>query len=70
MAADKHYHQPAPHLPEALEDHQPDDMPAARNIIVLIISLLALCTIILGAIYYSYQPGTALKDPQKIEQTP
>jgi hypothetical protein len=33
MSADKHFHPPAP-VPDALEDHQPDDMPAARGVIL------------------------------------
>lgn len=65
MAADKHFDQTGV-VPEALEDHQPDDMPAARAIGVVVIVLLVVCTII-TAIMFS-KTGTA-KDLAPTEQT-
>ena len=73
MAADKHYHQPAPNLPEALEDHQPDDMPAARSLFLILIALFGIAIVVAVIVYQSYQ--TRLKndvnsDPQNTEQAP
>lgn len=42
MSADKHFHPPAP-VPEFLEDHQPDDMPAARSIGFVLLGLIIVC---------------------------
>jgi hypothetical protein len=45
MSADKHFHPPAP-VPDFLEDHQPDDMPAARSIVFVLLGLFVVCAII------------------------
>ena len=49
MSADKHFHPPAP-VPDALEDHEPDDMPAARGLVVVILSLLVVCSLVAALI--------------------
>jgi hypothetical protein len=52
--ADKHYHPPAP-VPAALEEHQPDDMPVARTLIVAVLALLAVC-VVLALVIHGRQP--------------
>ena len=34
-----------------MDDHSPDDMPAAKTIIVLVVALLVVCTVITAVIY-------------------
>ncbi len=50
MSADKHFDQTGA-VPEALEDHQPDDMPAARTIGVVVMLLLVVCSVIAAIIF-------------------
>lgn len=40
MATDKHYNEPG-QLPEQLEDHKPNDMPATRKMFIVIALLAA-----------------------------
>lgn len=69
MAADKHFHPPAP-VPDALEDHKPDDMPAARSLIVIIGGLLVVCAIIAAVIYGRANPDENTLHRQDVEQAP
>ena len=66
MSADKHFHPPAP-VPDALEDHQPDDMPAARGLFVVILSLLLVCSLV-AAVLLSHRHRAASEDPLGTEQ--
>ena len=50
--ADKHFHPPAP-VPEMLEDHQPDDLPAARSLVGIVMSLLVVSAVVWAVIYYA-----------------
>lgn len=50
MSADKHFNQHGG-IPEAMDDHRPDDMPAAKTIVVLVVALLVVCTVITAVIY-------------------
>jgi hypothetical protein len=36
-----------------LEDHKPNDMPAARTLVVLVVVLLAVFSVIAAIIYYN-----------------
>lgn len=62
MAADKHFHPPAP-VPEALEDHKPDDMPAARSMMVIIGGILALGAVVATLLYYTVYQHREATDP-------
>jgi Zn-dependent protease with chaperone function len=55
--ADKHYHPPAP-VPAALEDDQPDDMPAARSLVAVVLGLLAVCVVLALVIHNQQTPST------------
>lgn len=60
MRADKHYH-PAGVVPEVLEDHKPDDMPAARTLLFVVLALLVVGALIALAINGS-GPDRTIKD--------
>lgn len=48
MSTDKHYNEPGG-LPEPLEDHEPNDMPATRGIFmaILVVAIIALAVMAL-----------------------
>lgn len=57
--ADKHYHPSA--VSETFEDHRPDDMPAARALLALVLGLLVVCALI-AVIMYGSGPGRDIRD--------
>jgi hypothetical protein len=67
MSADKHFHPPAP-VPDALEDHQPDDMPAARGLVVVILSLLVVCSLVAALILGQNKKHSDSAAPANTEQ--
>ncbi|MCB0791412.1 MAG: hypothetical protein H6595_08485 [Flavobacteriales bacterium] len=62
MAADKHFHPPGP-LPEGLRDREPDDMPAARWIILIVVGM-----VVAGAIVATVFSKRVQEAPAPIEQ--
>lgn len=40
MSQDKHFIAPDPGVPEAIQDHKGNDMPAARAIVVVILAMI------------------------------
>ena len=66
MSADKHFHPPAP-VPDALEDHKPDDMPAARSMIAIIGGILALGALVATVLYYTVYQHRGATDPVPVE---
>ncbi|MBK9176910.1 MAG: hypothetical protein IPM46_11365 [Flavobacteriales bacterium] len=52
MATDKHYNEPGV-VDEALEDHEPTDMPATRSIFIVVAILAALSIAILVVLQIS-----------------
>lgn len=56
----------AAHHNGPLEDHKPNDMPAARTLVVLVVVLLAVFSVIAAVIYYNAHEEAP--DPAPIEQ--
>ena len=67
MPADKHFHPPAP-VPDALEDHDPDDIPAARSLIAIIGGILLLGAFVAAVLYYTVYRESEKADPAQQEQ--
>lgn len=68
MPADKHFHPPAP-VPDVLEDHDPDDMPAARSLIAIIGGILVLGAFVAAVLYYTVYKHRGEVDPPVQEQS-
>ncbi len=66
MPSDKHFDPPST-MPEALQDHQPDDMPAARSIGIVILCLLVVGAIIAVVIYGRVNHDKDTTDPAQRE---
>lgn len=58
--ADKHYH-PHGEVPEVLEDHKPDDMPAARTLLIVVLALLVVGALI-ALVINGAGPHRSIKD--------
>lgn len=58
MAADKHFHPPGP-LPNGLRDREPDDMPAARWSIVIVLALVIAGAIVAVVVSKHLEEGPA-----------
>ena len=57
MSEDKHFPPEAP-VPDALQDHQPTDKPAAKGIMWAIVGVAVISIIILAVIYRRSTVGT------------
>ncbi len=53
MRPDDHYNEPAG-LPEELEDHQPNDMPATRGIFITVLVLAAIALGVVALLYHQW----------------
>ena len=52
-----------PHHDGPLEDHSPNDMPAARSILVIIVALLAVFAIVASIIQYNADEDAPAQPP-------
>jgi hypothetical protein len=69
MSADKHFHLHDGSVPEIIDDDAPDDMPAARSIAVVILSIL-LASVIVMAVLNSNTHRLQSASPDTIELVP
>ncbi len=68
MPADKHFHPPAP-VPDLLEDHNPDDLPAARSLIAIIGGILLLGAFVAAVLYDTVYTHSGEMHPPVQEQS-
>ena len=61
MSEDKHFPPSAP-VPEALQDHQPTDKPAAKGILYSIVAVFVVSIVILAVIYGRTHEEDAARD--------
>ena len=69
MSADKHFHLHDGSVPELLDDDTPDDMPAARSIAVVILSMM-LASVIIMAVINGNSDRVPSASPDTIELVP
>ena len=69
MSADKHFHIHDGSVPELIDDDAPDDMPAARSIAVVILSMM-LVSVIVMAVIGGRTPLPPSAPPNTIELVP
>ncbi|MBP7513123.1 MAG: hypothetical protein KA791_01160 [Flavobacteriales bacterium] len=62
MSEDKHFPPSAP-VPEALQDHEPTDKPAAKGILYAIVAVFAASVLILAIIYNNTHEEDAGREP-------
>lgn len=70
MSEDKHFPPPAPG-PEALQDHEPTDKPAAKGIMYAILAVFVVSILIFAVIYGNTHEEDAARDaaPPPAEST-
>ncbi len=69
MSADKHFHLHDGSVPELLDDDTPDDMPAARTIAVVILSMM-LASVLIMAVINGNSHRVQSASPDTIELVP
>jgi hypothetical protein len=69
MSADRHFHLHDGSVPELLDDDAPDDMPAARSVAVVLLSMM-LASVIIMAVLHSNTHRQPSASPDTIELVP
>ena len=68
MSEDKHFNEADPAVPQALEDHKPSDMPAARSMMAIIGGILAVGALVATVLYYTVYQHKMDREREPTEQ--